>query len=83
MEGTTFLNKRVTICVAMPANLQNMPCGSAQCTQDHTGMDPEYHCPAGTEVNMSLDLHTIWTGNHHFVKNLGKKIFPVLHHGQV
>ena len=31
-------------------------------------MDREYHCPAGTEVNMSLDLYNIWTGNHHFVK---------------
>ena len=27
-------------------------------------MDPEYHCPAGTEVNMSLDLYNVWTGNH-------------------
>ena len=32
----------VAFLLGMPANLQNMPCVCALCTQNHTGMDPEY-----------------------------------------
>jgi hypothetical protein len=37
VEGTTFFKKsnNLSLVPSMPANLQNMPCGSAQCTQDH------------------------------------------------